>query len=234
MQSVRLAELADSLTAANKNILVLDTCTLLDVIRSPFRDTMPIVELALRIDSEIMAGTLPFSLVVPSLFHREWSDNLPTIRDELLKALEKHRFQSNMFQHLHRHLYGTPLLIPDVTTFAFTEKLEQTCDRILAASGVIEHQDQCDLRAMQRVRDKRAPSQKGKQSAKDCQIFEETLEIGRQLQARGLACKVVFASSNETDYGKTGMPFPDIKADLDAIGGEFASSLNYAYHVAAS
>ncbi len=231
---MRLAELADVLTTANKNILVLDTCTLLDVIRSPFRDTMPIVELALRMDTELMAGTLPFSLVLPSLFDREWSDNIPTIREELFKALERHRSQSNNFQQLHRHLYGSPLLIPDVTTFAFAERLEQACDRIIAASGVIEHQDQCDLRAMQRVRDKRAPSQKGKQSAKDCQIFEETLELGRQLQARGMVRKVVFASSNETDYGKTGTPFPDIKADLDAISGEFASSLNYAYHVAAS
>ena len=233
MQSVRLAELADSLTAVNKNILVLDTCTLLDVIRSPFRNTMPIVELGLRIDSEIMAGVLPFSLVVPSLFHREWSDNLPTIRDELLRALERHRSQSNTFQQLHRHLYSSPLLIPDVTTFAFAEKLEQACDRIIAASGVIEHQAECNLRAGQRVIDKRAPARQGGQF-KDCCIFEEVLELGRQLQKRGFAGKMVFASSNTMDYGKTGMPFPDIKADLDSIGGEFASSLNYAYHVASS
>jgi hypothetical protein len=231
---VRLAELAEALVTAEKNALVLDTCILLDVIRSPFRDTMYVVEFAVRMDAEIQNGTLPFSLVLPSLLRREWTDNVATVREELLKTLERHLIQSRLFEQLHHLLYKSLLSIPDVTTYAFTETLEQVCNRIIAPTEAIEQQDQYLVRAMQRVHDKRAPAQAGKESSKDCQIFEEVLGLGRELRGVGFARKIVFASSNTKEYGVTGNPFPGIKADLDTIGAEFASSLNYAYHVASS
>ena len=195
---------------------------------------MHIAEIAVRIQAEIQNSALPFSPVLPSLFSQEWTDNVLRAQDELQQQLDKHRKQSNILSSLHQLLNGSPLSIPDVTTYLFVQELQEVCANIIAAANVIEAQDQCALRAGRRVIEARAPAQKGKQSYKDCQIFEETLLIGQELRSSGFARKIVFASSNKIDYGRATDLLPVIKSDLAADNIEFADSLKHAYYTAAS
>ncbi len=194
---------------------------------------MHIAEIAIRIRTEIQNGTLPFSLVLPSLFSQEWTDNVLRVQGELQQQLDKHRKQSGILSSLHQLLHGSPLSIPDVTAYLFTEGLHEVCTSIMASANVIEAQDQCALKAVQRVIEACAPAQKGKQSYKDCQIFEETLLLGQELRSKGFTRKIVFASSNKIDYGRAVDLLPAIRTDLDVNDINFADSLTHAYHVAA-
>jgi hypothetical protein len=58
------------------------------------------------------------------------------------------------------------------------------------------------------------------------------LVLGEALRKGGYTGKIVFASSDKEGYGTTGKALPDIQAALDTISGQFASTLNYAYHAA--
>ena len=230
-----LPELAAKIISQRHNVLVSDTCILLDAIRGPIRDNgLSIVEAALRMDAEIQSQSLPFTLVLPSLFAGEWQDNVTIIREEVTSAFRRHHLQSQALNRLHQWMRGTPLTMSDVTLLGFETELEQMCNRIIAHAEAIAPEDAFDVAAMRRLIQRRAPSSEGKPEPKDCRIFEETLALGRELRQQGFAGRIVFASSNTTDYGTTRIPRSDIKTDLDSISGEFAQSLNYAYHIAAS
>ena len=231
---MQLDDLVPFLASENKNVLFLDVCTLLDVVRGPARDNMSVVEAAVDMDVQIQTASLSFTIVLPSLFQKEWDDNISTVREELFKAMERHQKLSQASDRLHMLLLGTRLSLPDLRTHQFEDKLEQMCLRIIRSAQSINEYDDFDIRAMRRVVDCRAPASKGKQEAKDCKIFEETLGVGHRLRGQGFTKKIVFASSNTTDYMAAGKPLPEIKSDLDAIGAEFTSSLNHAYHIANS
>lgn len=229
-----------ALLQQNKNILAMDVCSLLDALRPLFREQRDAVEIVTKIDGEIRAGELPFTLVLPSLFAHEWNSNIAKVKNDLTKSLVTHKEQSDYLDFLCKTLYGNNLDMPDVAQYKLDEELEQTCSRVMSAAQTIEENNAAVLLAFERVKKGRAPSGRDlgikgkiKPEFKDCVIFEEILALGRELRAQGFAGKIVFVSSNTSDYGKTGQPFPEIAADLQTIQAEFASTLNYAYHIAA-
>ena len=222
-----------ALLQENKNVLAMDVCSLLDALRTPVRGSRGAVEMVTRMDREIRAGVLLFVLVLPSLFAHEWKSNFENVRKESTQSLELHKGQSDYFKFLHQALYSVSLPIPDVTQYKFEDELEQACLRVRTAAQTIEESDTAKLLAFDRFKAERAPSSRNKPEIKDCVIFEEVLAMGWELRGAGFAGKIVFVSSNTSDYGKTGQPFPEIAADLQAVQAEFASTLNYAYHLAA-
>ena len=164
-----------------------------------FRGNMPVVEIAVRMGTLIQQGTLPFLIVLPSLFQQEWNDNVQTVREELIGALDRHRSLSNNLMRLHQHLHSTPLSIPDVTDYQFEDRLD-----ILLQS----HYRFCgDYRRGQRLQPQgngkgvgmSCACKKGKQELKDCRNFEEALALGHETLEQGFARKIVFASSNTAD-----------------------------------
>lgn len=228
-----LPELAAWLIQRNHDVLVSDVCTLLDVIRGVYRDNgRDIIETALVIDSQIQVQSLPFSLVLPSLFAGEWQDNVVKVKGELDQKLNQHWRLSQELIHLHQRMRRVPLAMPNVTQLGLGEKLERSCNRLIASAEVIEPEDRFDVAAMLRVLQQRAPSSQGKPEPKDCRIFEETLALGRELKQQGFTHKIIFASSNTKEYGSNLIPNPEIESDLLGIGGLFAQSLNYAYYLA--
>ncbi len=230
-----------ALLQENKNVLVMDVCSLFDALRPLDRDARDAVEMVTRMDREIQKDALPFALILPSLFAYEWNSNIAKIKGDLTKSLQTYKNQSDYIDFLCQMLYGTEMAMPDVTRYGFDVSLESTCLRIMRAAQTIEENDAAKLSAFERLKEGRAPSSrndpenrgKNKPEFKDCVIFEEVLTMGRELRGAGFNGKIVFVSSNTSDYGKTGQPFPEIAADLQTIQAEFASKLNYAYHIAA-
>ena len=225
--------LAAALLQQNKNILTMDVCSLLDALRPPVRGGRDAVEYVLRIDRKMQAGMLPFVLILPSLFAHEWETNAAKVKDELIQALAFHKGQSEYLDFLHQLLYDDSLPMPDVTQIGFVSDIEQACSQIMAAAQTIEENNAAILLAAKRSVKGRAPASLTKPEFKDCVIFEEFLSLGRELRGAGFTGKIVFVSSNTSDYGRSKQPFPEIAADLQAIQAEFASTLNYAYHLAA-
>ena len=229
---MQLGNLVDRLLERNQSVLFLDVCTLLDVIRAPFRNNMPCMETAIRVAAEVIAGTLSVSLVLPSLFSREWNDNVDNVTKELTAWLHRHRQQSEVLSSLHQCLYQGPLSIPDVTAYGFEQSVQQICDRIIANSETVTRSSESERLAVRRVITRRAPASHGKQELKDCINFEEFLELGAELRKRGMAKRIVFASSNTNDYCEASHPRLEIVDDLNVIAAEFAVSLPHGYSLA--
>lgn len=61
---------------------------------------------------------------------------------------------------------------------------------------------------------------------KDCTIFEECLEVCRQLQAGGFSRKKVFCTSNTEEYCAPGViPHADVATDCGTVGLVFTTTL---------
>ncbi|MCW3099453.1 MAG: hypothetical protein JWL77_5071 [Chthonomonadaceae bacterium] len=227
---MQIADLAGLLLQRNQNVLFADTCTILDVIRSPIRSDMSVMETAFRISAEINAAGLPFSIVLPELFLKEWADNVKLVRDTLTNGLRGHTRLSGAVDRLHQSLHNTPLVIPDITSFGFEDALENLCNQIIASAEVVE--GDFAKRAMDRAIYLRAPASTGKPEPKDCLIFETFLGLAAELRARGSTKRLVFVSSNTTDYGKASDLKPDIANDLALFNADFAASLDHGYYLA--
>lgn len=230
---MRVPDLAAYITQQGSNVLVPDTCTLLDVVRGPIRGNMDIVKTALQMVDKVHEEALPFIVVLSSLFESEWQEHVAEVREQVTLELRKYLNWSRTWDSLHQLTRKTPLSVTDVTLLGFESDLEDACRRIMAHAITMQAEDNVKIAAMNRVTTVRAPASKGKSEPKDCFIFEEVLALGRELRRKGFRGRIVFASSNTNDYRSAGELRPDIETDLQSIKGEFAVSLSHGYHLAA-
>lgn len=87
-------QLVERLIRDDKNVLILDTCCLLDVIRCLPKGKMDVFDSALNISNAIEGNALDFSIVLPSLVPQEWENNIEAV------MLETKRFINGQFNSL--------------------------------------------------------------------------------------------------------------------------------------
>ncbi len=186
-------------------VLFLDTCALLDIIRVPFRKVSVNLIVATN-DIILKASTNQPNLwiVILELVEKEWRENVGNVSIEL----EKH------IQELHDNLIkfsdtlekiGTisPFYNADLRSFDIEHKLYCLSEKLLKSSIIMENDDNCKIRAMDRVSIDAAPagSKHRKNEAKDCMIIEHYLYLCQELRSNTFAEKCLFVSSNTQDYG---------------------------------
>jgi hypothetical protein len=215
-----------SLLTLQKNVLILDTCCLLDIIRTPVRNQLSVLETAGIILKDIQHGA-NYQIVIPSLVPSEWSNNVELV------TVESSRFFSRTYDEINIvkdtvSLLQIPvqLTIPDYTQLKIEEQLKDISEKIMASGLVLEESSTFYQGAHNRVLNNIPPSSKGKQSYKDCFIYEESLAIGRELFRNQFTKEIVFASSNTREYDNDG-----IKAELASCGMKYGVSLNHAHSI---
>lgn len=225
-----ITDAAAHVAAAGAPVLFLDTCNILDVIRSPERGRKlaGCVEAA----SELLAmATAPVrcTLVVGSFVPDEWKANVGTVAGGLNRHLERMDREADDFHGLCTHLgVSLPFGRLGYAASGRPQRLHDLSRDLLAAAVALDTDPAANARAFGRVIGSRRPSGKTGQ-AKDCAIFEECLEVCRQLQAAGFSRKMVFCSSNAADYCDPGVePHPDIATDCAAVGLTFTTNLPWA------
>ncbi|MBB3917712.1 hypothetical protein GGQ65_005031 [Rhizobium fabae] len=86
-------------------------------------------------------------------------------------------------------------------------------------------ESEASARAFARMRGNRAPARRGKDSSKDCLIFETYLGAGRALREAGMTAPIVFLSSNTSEYlTESRVLKAEIAEDLDPISMLYAPS----------
>jgi hypothetical protein len=102
-------------------------------------------------------------------------------------------------------------------------------DRVLGWATVLDKDEACVGRALDRVYDKRRPSHSG--MVKDSIHLEHYLDLCRQLHASGYSKRRVFVSANKADFcaakDKSDI-HPDLKGELAAVGLEYFATLEAA------
>lgn len=218
----------EAIAQANVAVLLPDTCILLDMLRSPRRNT---VDEAAILASRAIQGAVHQSgavgCVVAEQVRLELNENLPKVRNDTNTAIR------NLTDELNRIDKWSEALGQDSQTdishfMAGVPVAEALMLDIVSSS--LTHLTTPDItnRAFTRLMQHRTPAKLGKDSTKDCVVVESYLEVAQDLRNLGHSGDIVFASSNTSEYisGSSRILNADIKAEFDALGIKYSRALH--------
>lgn len=190
---------AAAVVAQRVPVLCIDTCSLLDIMRDPTRDDARPHErqAAIELVDRLEGGEL--ACLVADQVTLEFQVHDAEIQEEAKNALRKLRERVERANGIHA------LFLPAVSV-----KLDHLEGQVVEARGLIERwrgaaaaspgSDGVFVRAINRVNRNIAPARQGKDSVKDCIVFETYLSAIQDLRDGGMASAAVFLSSNVKEY----------------------------------
>jgi hypothetical protein len=215
-------------------VLVLDTCSLLDLFRRDAARQQPRVPAAeIQTAAELLhlvtARPDVAQMIVPELVPAEFADHADRIEGEFEGWV---RFHDQNQEWLAEAALWLGLALPAplaVHPFGIQTSCRRLADDLLTKCVVLAR-DQASLdRAVARLMAKRRPSHK--KEMKDSMNLEQTLELSTRLQNAGFAFARVFISSNTNDFAASPTDsrlHPDLLADFTGAGLEYYPSLRAA------
>jgi hypothetical protein len=212
--------LIDKLYSEQKNILILDTCTLLDIVRVPIRQKIAVLDSAIEIKESIKNGN--FNIVIPSLVPDEWRDNISNVCQEVNTIIRNIHKDLLFLTEVNEKLNLDKSDVPNLSNLNVELYLRDISNEILSNGLILAFNEKFRLLATERVIKNIPPSVKGKDSLKDCIIFEEVLAISEALKSKGFQKKIVFASSNTKEFDKG-----HIIKECESKGVVYVNSLNW-------
>ncbi|MFZ2999753.1 MAG: PIN domain-containing protein [Undibacterium umbellatum] len=226
--SVDINTIAQQISHDPKPLVLIDTCSLLDVVRVPIREENNATQIILGALKLLdLALQNKVYLAITSIVRAELESNLGEVRDEVLKLATRREKQVQHYV-LCSKLAGLALQGADAFAIAaLRDKLTDMVFGILAKSFEIKGDDACSGRAMKRVITNQAPASKGKNEAKDCDIIEHYLELAGLLRQSGFSKAMCFVTANSNDYGKPGEMRSPLDAQLKAWNIEYVNNFQW-------
>jgi len=228
-------ELSEVIISAPAPVLFLDTCIILDIIRSPFRDKISTnnneistneISASLELIRKTEANNRSVWLVTNEIVYTEWKENIETVKNELTEEIKKAELKrqkmvnaANIIFDI-KHNFGQP-----IQTLNLSEHLGNLSKSLLDKCEKIAIDDSHYVEAMKRINKCDAPAQRGKNSAKDCQIFAAFLDIGKQLRNKNFHQNICFITTNYQDYGKPNAPKSPLDQELVSINAKYLHQL---------
>ncbi|SDR31278.1 hypothetical protein SAMN05519103_01926 [Rhizobiales bacterium GAS113] len=213
-------------------ILCFDTCTVLDIMRDPTRETVRDHELQAALDllSAMETGAKLVGLVADQV-RFEFGQSVDQVAEEADKALMKLRLQLARMDAVAAVFGGAAR-----TNLAHFDnhvvRSRDVAERWMNVATSAIQAPEIESRAFRRVNLAQAPARKGKDSMKDCVVIETYLDNVSALRGAGLSSKIAFVSSNKADYieGTAQKLRADLTADFATIGMEYVPNLAAARH----
>ena len=213
-------------------VLLLDTCVLLDQIRDVTRKDVQAQNLiaASALLTAAENGN-DLTVIVADQVRTELADNQQGVEEEARSGLTK-------FRELVKRINQVAALFGEATVIDTTH----LADHVARTVAVLQRWTQvaitapagpdAEARAIRRVVQGRAPSRKGKESAKDCLVVESYLEVAGELRAAGFNGRIVFASSNTDEYydGSSKKLHAQLQADFGVHAIDYAPNFSAARH----
>ena len=235
MTALPCDELVAEIANADVPVLLLDTCTILDVVRAPLLDRLGVhdieaVHTLLDRASESSPGV---SVVITEQVHQEFREHIDAVETETRAGIRR---ATNGFASILKrmralcHQDHIPSSI-DLSALGFPRIGRRLAERIIETSSIVaDHPDEL-VKAYHRVVQAVPPATRAKQSIKDCMIAENYLRLASALHIGGFSRNVVFATSNTKDYqqGHSSL-HPELRAEFRAATLEYSSSWSAARH----
>jgi hypothetical protein len=184
--------------AADVPILCFDTCSILDIVRDPTRDTARDHEARAALQLvEAMEQRRLIGLVAAQV-RLEFDANLSAVEAAAIAALAK------LVQQLSRMdafigMFGAPGTTNVAHFNGHVARARAVVDRLMRSSKALRQPAAISARAATRLNLGNPPAGRG-QNAKDCIVIETYLEAARRLRKANAAAPIVFVSSNTNDY----------------------------------
>jgi len=225
-----LAVVAADLLAHPRPILCLDTCDLLDIIQCVAEGKAGRLERVRRLVDALKGNADRVQLVVSYLVPVEWGQNRAAVVAEVERKTRRVDEDINeihvAWKHIGPSVPGPP---PTYSGGGLHTALAALADAVLGWAVVLDRDEPCGGRALDRVQNKSRPSHGG--MVKDSIHLEHYLELCRQLHASGFPERRVFVSANKTDFWEAKYKpdiHPDLAPQLAAVGLEFFGTLEAA------
>ncbi len=227
-----IADAVGQIRAADVSVLFLDTCSIVDPIRTPLRpdQLLGCIEAAQELLQLVTTAPAQCTLVIASFVHDEWLTHAGPVTDELRDHLAQVDAESG---RLHRFcgLLGIAPPFPHsgYRPLPLADRLHDLSRQLRDAAIRLDPDQDCIMRAYRRASTYTPPSRKGGE-VKDSTILEECLEVSRRLQAARFGRKRVFCTSNTKDYCEGKKLHQLLAVDLGAVDLGFVTDLPWAVH----
>jgi hypothetical protein len=225
-----VAAVAEQLVAVDLPVLFVDTCILLDVVRSIKRRSANCAAQARALHNAVTVAPHQCALVISHLVQHEWQ----THQRELLEEATRHLIEmEDQSRHFH-DACGVFGIAPgfgraNYAAHAMPTRLLDLSRELLDCATLVDGDNECSGRAIHRVIHNIPPSKKGGE-AKDCTILEEYLAVARELHAVGFPRKKVLCTSNTNDYCEPGGLHAALAAEFAIINLRFTTNLGWGFH----
>lgn len=221
---------AQTIAAKGHPVLLVDTCSILDVMRDPTREKPRLHEHQAGLDLLTAAETGTLVGVMAQQVVTEFADNDQQVQDVADRALEKLLGQIDHVNRLSGML-GAPGPLDLAHLDGHVARTRDIVHRWLRQLVPYQPTDGVVGKAYARMIGSIAPARRGKESMKDCIVFETYLEFASMLRTEGLAAPIVFLSSNTEEYSSDSRVTKiEIADDLARVGASYASNMAAAKH----
>ncbi|MFA6082833.1 PIN domain-containing protein [Mucilaginibacter sp.] len=178
-----------------KPIFFWDSCSLLDLLRLPYRKgTLSTLKSYIAI--KVLMDSSTIYSVFSELSIREWNDHFQKTIDETNYSLNLTSDYHGHSIDMINHIFSTGLASEHIGNKGLVNEFESIADGILDNS-IFLNTEKIANAALNRVAAKSPPSKK-KPEFKDCAIWETVLDLAATIQPSGK--KVVFFTVNTEDY----------------------------------
>jgi len=220
-----------AIVARQAPVLCLDTCSLLDVMRDPTRETAQPHDRLAAFELVEKAEHGGLTCLMADQVALEFHEHDQAVQDEAARNLSKLRKQVQRVDRV-AAVYGAVGSARLDHLDDHVPRARALVARWLAQTLPVTPSPAVPGRAFARINARKAPAAQGKDSSKDCLVFETYLEAATELRAQGFAMALVFLSSNTSEYvSQGGVLKPDIAAEFDPLGIGFAATMGHAKHL---
>lgn len=212
-------------------MLFLDTAAILDISRVPYRQELQadILDSAIALVDDLLASPRRVWVATTGNVLQEFQAHRNTIEQEL----ESRAFE--LLQSLSRFSRVAKTVLPErrIAPIEWLDSIFQKrvlgiMDRLIELTSVFRGTGECTGKARDRLWAGIPPASKSKQQFKDCEIFEEFLELTGTLRTKGIGVPAVFVTPNREDYGPPPDGFERIASDLGTAGALYAANIAWA------
>jgi hypothetical protein len=230
-QPLTCASLAAAVVAHPAPLVFLDSAAVLDVLRVPFRrdSQVDVIDSAVAIVNDAESEPRRVWSVTTANVVQEIETHRESVRQELIghiKALDV---------SIDRALTAARSAFPErqftwtgLANVQLDGRILRIMDGLVESTVVYRGSAECVARARDRVWAGAPPASRVKQEFKDCEIFEEFLELVSAIRREGFESPIVFVTPNSRDYGPPPSGHPRIASDLAPIHAQYAASLSWA------
>jgi hypothetical protein len=202
--SLSCASLAVAMVAKPSALLFLDTAAILDILRVPFRHELQvdIIDSAATIVDEALAEPRRVWLVTSANVIQEFEGRRTHVADELSArirdlSLSIARVSSVAKMAFPERRFGSL----DLLELKLEQRIQGIVDRFVNSMVIFRGTPLCIGKARDRLWAGLPPASKARQEFKDCEIFEEFLELLSAIRHLGFEPPAIFITPNKEDYG---------------------------------
>lgn len=222
---------AAGLVMSAEPVLCFDTCSLLDIMRDPSRETVRVPDRTAGLELLEAAEAGRLQCFLPEQVATEFNEHDLATQEEARRAIKKVREQVGRINELDA-VYGTKKAIDLAHLDDHVARARGVVGRWIARLKVFKPGDGAPAKAFARVNTATPPAMKGKESSKDCLVYETVLELASGLRNAGTATPVVFLSSNINEYLLERKTLkPEIAAEFAKLKVDYAQNMGLAKHL---